>query len=46
MDVDNKNVKIDNGRNAPLDATGQLTQPARKDMANLLKTQKQNQWAG
>jgi copper chaperone CopZ len=38
MDVDNKNVKANDGRNAPLDASGQLTQPMRKDVQNMIKT--------
>lgn len=40
MDVDNQNTKLNGGSNAPLDANGQLTQPARKDMSDMLKHQK------
>ena len=32
MDVDNQNAKATINSNAPLDASGQLTQPMQKDL--------------
>ena len=44
MDVENnKNVPM--GENAPLDVNGQLTQPMRKDVGDMIKSQKTMQWA-
>ena len=45
MDVDNQNTKLNTTGNAPLDASGQLTQPMRKEMQDMIKTQKSQQWA-
>lgn len=36
MDVDNKNQPMSN--NAPLDIDGQLTQPMRKDVKDMVKS--------
>jgi recombinational DNA repair protein RecT len=44
MDVDNQNTKLNTNGNAPLDASGQLTQPMRKDVQNMIRGQKANQW--
>ena len=37
MDVDNQNTKVNSGKNAPLDANGQLTQPMKKDLREMIK---------
>lgn len=37
MDVDNQNTKVQGGNNAPLDANGQLTQPMKKDLREMIK---------
>ena len=42
MDVDNQNTKVNHGNNAPLDANGQLTQPMKKDLKEMIKNQKNN----
>jgi len=44
MDVDNQNTKLNTSNNAPLDANGQLTQPMRKEMQQMIKSQKSGQW--
>ena len=44
MDVDNQNTKVNTGNNAPLDANGQLTQPMKKDLRDMIKNQKSGQW--
>ena len=44
MDVDNQNTKMQTRGNAPLDANGQLTQPMKKDVKQMLKDQKSNQY--
>ena len=44
MDVDNSKAKPDGQGNAPVDASGQLTQPMRKDVQNMIKNQKTQQW--
>lgn len=46
MDVDNQNPKLNTGDDAPLDANGQLTQPMRKEMQEMVKSQRTNQWTG
>ena len=37
MDVDNQNTKLQTANNAPLDANGQLTQPMRTEMKQMIK---------
>lgn len=32
MDVDNQNTKMNTTNNAPVDSSGQMTQPFKKDM--------------
>lgn len=44
MDVDNNQPKLDTRNNAPLDASGQLTQPMRTEMKQMIKSQKTTQW--
>jgi hypothetical protein len=44
MDVDNQNTKLNTANNAPVDSNGQLTQPFKKEMKDMVKSQK-NQWA-
>ena len=44
MDVDNSKMKSNQESGVPLDVNGQLTQPYRKDVQGLIKSQKANQW--
>ena len=44
MDVDSQTTKANMGKDAPLDAQGQLTQPMKKDVQMMIKTQKNAQW--
>ena len=37
MDVDNQNTKLNMAKDAPLDASGQLTQPMKKDVQMMIK---------
>jgi len=45
MDVDNKDAKQNITSNPPVDSSGQLTQPMRRDVQNMISNAKSKQWA-